>query len=117
MDASQFAKEWRYFSRPLELKVETAKLTVKTACVFHNYLKSKNCEENFECLLEPANFAVGVFRIRTCILAGQLNPPLRFVKRLLRFSTHINKTHNHLFIPNETSPQKVQVCFVSFIID
>jgi hypothetical protein len=48
--------------RPLEVKVETTKPIVKTACVLHNYLKSKNCEENFECLLEPANFAVGAFQ-------------------------------------------------------
>jgi hypothetical protein len=56
MDASQFEEERKVFLRPLEVKVETAKLVVKTACVLHNYLKSKNCEENFECLLEPANF-------------------------------------------------------------
>jgi hypothetical protein len=55
-------QKWRVFLRPLEVKVQTAKLIVRTACVLHNYLKSKNCEENFECLLEPANFAVGAFQ-------------------------------------------------------
>jgi hypothetical protein len=43
MDASQFEEEWSFFLRPLE-----AKLIIKTACGLHNYLKSKNCEENFE---------------------------------------------------------------------
>jgi hypothetical protein len=57
MDASQFEEEWRFFLRPLE-----AKLIVRTACFRHNYLKSKNCEENCECFLQPANFTVGAFQ-------------------------------------------------------
>jgi hypothetical protein len=39
MDASQFEEEWMFILRPLEVKVDTAKLIVKTACVLRNHLK------------------------------------------------------------------------------
>jgi hypothetical protein len=40
---SAFDTEMEGFLRPLEVKVQSANL-IRTACVLHNYLKSKNCE-------------------------------------------------------------------------
>ncbi|XP_066998406.2 uncharacterized protein [Anabrus simplex] len=55
-------QKWRVFLRPLEIKVDTAKLTVKTACVLCNYLKSKNSEEKFDHVLQPTALNMGAFR-------------------------------------------------------
>lgn len=52
----------RVFLRPLEVKVDSAKLIVKTACVLHNYLKSKNCDKNFQCPHRPADVVIGAFQ-------------------------------------------------------
>lgn len=55
-------QKWRVFLRPLEVKVDTATLIVKTACVLHNYVKSKTPAQDFEYLSEPDHTHVQPFQ-------------------------------------------------------
>lgn len=50
--------KWRVFLRPLEVKVETAVSIVKTACVLHNFLRSKKPNQTAENLMETAEAPV-----------------------------------------------------------
>ena len=45
-------QKWRIFLRPIATKVETTILTVKTACVLHNFLRAKQCDDQY-CELQP----------------------------------------------------------------
>ncbi|XP_015440054.1 PREDICTED: uncharacterized protein LOC107194858 [Dufourea novaeangliae] len=47
------AQKWRIFYKPIETKLATTILIVKTACVLHNCLRSKNCDDHFFPHLEP----------------------------------------------------------------
>lgn len=47
------AQKWRIFLRPLELKPENCKKVIRTACVLHNFLRSKQQENLFLEMLEP----------------------------------------------------------------
>lgn len=38
-------QKWRIFLRPIPTKVETTILIVKTACILHNFLRIKKCDE------------------------------------------------------------------------
>ena len=46
------AQKWRIFFRPIANKVETTTLIVKTACVLHNFLRAKQCDNQY-CELQP----------------------------------------------------------------
>ena len=37
--------KWRIFCRPIETKVSTTKLLVFTACILHNFLRSRKCDD------------------------------------------------------------------------
>jgi hypothetical protein len=43
----------RIFFRPIATKVENTILIVKTACVLHNFLRAKQCDNNPYCELMP----------------------------------------------------------------
>jgi len=45
-------QKWRIFFRPIANKVETKILIVKTACVLHNFLRAKQCDNQY-CELQP----------------------------------------------------------------
>lgn len=45
-------QKWRIFFRPIATKVETTILIVKTACVLHNFLRAKQCDNQY-CELQP----------------------------------------------------------------
>lgn len=39
--------KWRVLLRPIEAKVETAIIIVKTICLLHNFLRIQNCDQSF----------------------------------------------------------------------
>lgn len=45
-------QKWRIFFRPIATEVETTILIVKTACVLHNFLRAKQCDNQY-CELQP----------------------------------------------------------------
>lgn len=47
------AQRWRIFYRPIETSVETTILLVKTACILHNFLRTKKCDSLFYENLDP----------------------------------------------------------------
>lgn len=50
------SQKWRIYNRPLEVKVESAKVIVLATCVLHNFLRSKNSDKDFfDCLEEDAD--------------------------------------------------------------
>ncbi|XP_050308271.1 uncharacterized protein LOC126744759 [Anthonomus grandis grandis] len=55
------AHKWRFFFRPLEVKVSTATKLVKTACVLHNFLREKNIDQKYLNLQEHNDMPVQVF--------------------------------------------------------
>lgn len=40
-------QKWRIFFRPIATKVETTILIVRTACVLHNFLRAKQCDNHY----------------------------------------------------------------------
>lgn len=56
------AQKWRIFYRPIELSVETTIVVVKTACILHNYLISKKCDDLYFEFLEPPEVTLEAFR-------------------------------------------------------
>lgn len=56
------AQKWRIFYRPMETKVSTSILIVNTACVLHNFLRTKKCDDGFIELLDPAEPELGAFQ-------------------------------------------------------
>ncbi|KAB0804582.1 hypothetical protein PPYR_01552 [Photinus pyralis] len=40
------AQKWRIFYRPMETKIDTSILIVKTACILHNFLRTKNIHQS-----------------------------------------------------------------------
>lgn len=55
------AHKWRIFYRPIETKVTTTALIVKTSCILHNFLRTKKCDDQFVDFLEPPEAELGAF--------------------------------------------------------
>lgn len=55
-------QKWRIFLRPIELSVKNATLIVHAACILHNYLRSKDNEDAYLELLEPAEHTRNAFQ-------------------------------------------------------
>lgn len=90
-------QKWRIFLRPLEIKVRSAKLIVKTACVLHNYLKSNICDRRFESLLEPADSEKGAFEKQNL----RARRPSNFAFEVReRFVTFFNFDHEESIEPS-----------------
>ncbi|XP_050497834.1 uncharacterized protein LOC126878998 [Diabrotica virgifera virgifera] len=56
------AQKWRIFYRPMETKIDTSILIVKTACILHNFLRTKKCDDRFIELLDPPETELGAFQ-------------------------------------------------------
>ena len=55
------AQKWRIFFKPIETKVTTTILVMKTACVLHNFLRGKKDDNQWLQYLEPPESEVGAF--------------------------------------------------------
>ncbi|CAH2001102.1 unnamed protein product [Acanthoscelides obtectus] len=55
------SQKWRIFYRPLETKVDTTILIVRTACVLHNFLRSKSGDDKYFQFLDPPEPVLGAF--------------------------------------------------------
>lgn len=55
------AHKWRVFYRPIETNISTTILIVKTACILHNFLRSKKCDDAFLDILDPPQDELGAF--------------------------------------------------------
>ena len=80
------AQKWRIFFRPIANKVETTTLIVKTACVLHNFLRAKQCDNQY-CELQPPDQPSQQARSLTwkLIQNGQQIWHLVYEKNLLNF--------------------------------
>lgn len=56
------AQKWRIFYRPIELSVENTILIVRTACILHNFLRTKKCDNQYFQLLEPPDSTLDAFQ-------------------------------------------------------
>lgn len=55
------AHKWRVFYRPIETNTPTTIAIVKTACILHNFLRTKKIDDAFLDLLEPPQDGLGAF--------------------------------------------------------
>lgn len=55
------AQKWRIFYRPIETKTTTTILIIKTACVLHNFLRTKKSDDQFFEFLDPPESELGAF--------------------------------------------------------
>ena len=55
------AQKWRIFFKPIETKVTTTILVVKTTCLLHNFLRSNKDDDQWLQYLEPSEPEVGAF--------------------------------------------------------
>lgn len=45
-------QKWRLFNRPIETDIKKTIIIVKTACLLHNFLRIKNCDQHLQHLLD-----------------------------------------------------------------
>ncbi|KAI4469788.1 hypothetical protein MML48_1g06842 [Holotrichia oblita] len=56
------AQKWRIFYRPMETKIDTTILIMKTACILHNFLRTKKYDNGLIELLDPVEPELEAFQ-------------------------------------------------------